>query len=204
MDLAICNRWKILVSNDIKFGKCFCAGLWLVCSQICFLIFFSSVFICESLTPWKEKAMAPHSITLAWKIHGRRSLVGCSPWGLQESDTTEQLHVHFSLSCIGEGNGNPLQYSCLENPRDGGPWWAAVYGVAQSRTWLKRLSSSSSNPLKAAGPRRPCLLVARWIWCLGDPGRTFGERESMMFPSLCQRSITDSGFCRLQPQPGDP
>ena len=65
--------------------------------------------------------MAPHSITLAWKIHGRRSLVGCSPWGLQESDTTEQLHFHFSLSCIGEGNGNPLQCSCLENPRDGGP-----------------------------------------------------------------------------------
>ena len=57
---------------------------------------------------------------------------------------TERLHVHFSLSCIGEGNGNPLQYSCLENPRDGGAWWAAVYGVAQSQTRLKRLSSSSS------------------------------------------------------------
>ena len=56
---------------------------------------------------------------------------------------TEQLHFHFSLSCIGEGNGNPLQCSCLENPRDGGAWWAAVYGVAQSRTRLKRLSSSS-------------------------------------------------------------
>ena len=91
-----------------------------------------------------EKAMAPHSSTLAWKIHGRRSLVGCSPWGHEESDTTERLHFHFLLSCIGEGNGNPLQYSCLENPRDGGAWWAAVYWVAQSRTWLKRLSSSSS------------------------------------------------------------
>ena len=56
---------------------------------------------------------------------------------------TERLRFHFSLSCIGEGNGNPLQYSCLENPRDGGAWWAAVYGVAQSRTRLKRLSSSS-------------------------------------------------------------
>ena len=56
---------------------------------------------------------------------------------------TERLHFHFSLSCIGEGNGNPLQYSCLENPRDGGAWWAAVYGVAQSRTQLKWLSSSS-------------------------------------------------------------
>ena len=77
------------------------------------------------------------------KSHGRRSLVGCSPWGRQESDTTERLHFHFSLSCIGEGNGNPVQRSCLENPRDGGAWWAAVYGVAQSRTRLKRLSSSS-------------------------------------------------------------
>ena len=58
---------------------------------------------------------------------------------------TERLHFHFSLSCIGEGNGNPLQCSCLENPRDGGAWWAAIYGVAQSRTWLTRLSSSSSK-----------------------------------------------------------
>ena len=89
--------------------------------------------------------MAPHSSTLAWKIHGQRSLVGCSPWGHEESDTTKWLHFYFSLSCIGEGNGNPLQYSCLENPRDGGAWWAAVYGVAQSRTRLKRLSSSSSS-----------------------------------------------------------
>ena len=63
--------------------------------------------------------------------------MGCSRWGLEESDTTEQLHFHFSLSCIGEGNGHPLQYSCLENPRDGGAWWAAVYGVAQSQTRLK-------------------------------------------------------------------
>ena len=69
--------------------------------------------------------------------------MGCSPWGHQESDTAERLHSHFSLSCIGEGNGSPLQGSCLENPRDGGAWWAAVYGVAQSRTRLKRLSSSS-------------------------------------------------------------
>ena len=88
--------------------------------------------------------MSPHSSTLAWKLHGQRSLVDCSPWGRGESDTTERLHFHFSLSCIGEGNGNPLQCSCLENPRDGGAWWAAVYGVAQSQTRLKQLSSSSS------------------------------------------------------------
>ena len=89
----------------------------------------------------------PTPVLLPGKSHGRRSLVGCSPWGRKESDRTEQLHFHFSLSCIGEGNGNALQCSCLDNPRDGGAWWAAVYGVAQSRTRLKRLSSSSSNLL---------------------------------------------------------
>ena len=72
------------------------------------------------------------------------ALIGCSPWGCEESDTTEQLHFHFSLSCMGEGNGNPLQCSCLENPRDGEAWWAA-YGVAQSRTRLKQLSGGSSS-----------------------------------------------------------
>ena len=71
--------------------------------------------------------------------------MGCSPWGLEESDTTERLHFHYSLSCIGEGNGNPLQCSCLENPRDGEAWLAAIYGVAQCRTRLKRFSSSSSS-----------------------------------------------------------
>ena len=76
----------------------------------------------------------PTPVLLPGKSHGWRSLVGCSPWGPEESDTTEQLHFHFSLSCIGEGNGNPLQCSCLQNPRDGGAWWAAVSGVAQSRT----------------------------------------------------------------------
>ena len=140
-----------------------------------------------------EKAMAPHSSTLAWRIqwteepgglqsmgslrvshdwvtslslftcmhwrrpwhptpvlspgesHGWRSLVGCSAWGRWESATTERLHFHFSLSCIGEGNDSPLQCSYQENPRDGGAWWAAVYGLAQSWTRLKRLSSSSSR-----------------------------------------------------------
>ena len=72
----------------------------------------------------------PTPVLLPGKSHGQRSLVGCSPWGREESDATEQLHFHFSLSCIGEGNGNPLQCSCLENPRDGRAWWAAVYGVA--------------------------------------------------------------------------
>ena len=94
----------------------------------------------------RRRQWHPTPVLLPGKSHGQRSLVGCSPWGPKESDTTERLHFHFSLSCIGGGNGNPLQYSCLENPRDGGSWWAAVYGVTQSRTRLKRLSSSSSTP----------------------------------------------------------
>ena len=87
---------------------------------------------------------------LPGKSHGWRSLMGCSPWGRYESGTTERLHFHFSLSHIGEGNGNPLQCSCLENPRDGGAWWASVYGVTQSRTQLKRPSSSSSSGKESA------------------------------------------------------
>ena len=93
----------------------------------------------------RRRQWQPTPVLLPGKSHGQRSLVGYSPWGREELDTTERLHFHFSLSCIGEGNGNPLQCSCLENPRDGGAWWAAVYGVAQSRTRLKRLSSSSSG-----------------------------------------------------------
>ena len=93
----------------------------------------------------RRRQWHPTPVLLPGKSQGRRNLVGWSPWGHRESDTTEQLHVHFSLSCTGEGNGNPLQYSCLENPRDGGAWWAAVYGVAQSRTWLKWLSTSTSS-----------------------------------------------------------
>ena len=84
----------------------------------------------------------PTPVLLPGKSHGWRGLVGCSPWGHKESDKTERLHIDFSLSCIGEGNGNPLQCSCLENPRDGGAWWAAVYGVTQNRTRLKPLSST--------------------------------------------------------------
>ena len=71
----------------------------------------------------------PTPVPLPGKSHGWRSLVGCSPWGHYDSETTERFHFHFSLSCIGERNGNPLQCSCLENPRDGGAWWAAFYGV---------------------------------------------------------------------------
>ena len=89
--------------------------------------------------------MAPHSRTFAWKITWMEEPGRLQSMGSLGLDTTEGLHFHFSLSCIGEGNGNPLQCSCLENPRNAGAWWAAVYGVAQSRTRLKRLSSSSSR-----------------------------------------------------------
>ena len=93
---------------------------------------------------WRRQ-WQPTPVLLPGKSHGRRSLEGCSPWGRWESDTTERLHFHFSLSCTGEGNGNPLQCSCLENLRDKRAWWAAVYGVTQSRTRLKWLSSRSSS-----------------------------------------------------------
>ena len=92
-----------------------------------------SLFTCLH---WRRQ-WQPTPVFLPGESQGRASLVGCRLWGRTESDTTERLHFHFSLACIGEGNGNPLQCSCLENPRDGGAWWAAIYGVAQSRTRLK-------------------------------------------------------------------
>ena len=91
----------------------------------------------------RRRQWHPIPVLLPGKSHGWRSLVGCSPWGRYESDTTERLHVHFSLSHIGEENGNTLQCSCLENPRNRGAWWAAIYGVAQSWARLKWLSSSN-------------------------------------------------------------
>ena len=107
-----------------------------------------SPFGFPSSIPWRRQ-WHPTPAHLPGNSHGRRSLVGCSPRGQEESDTAEWLHVHFSFSCTGEGNGNPLQCSCLENPRDGGAWWAAVYGVAQSRTRLKWLNSSRGSSYHA-------------------------------------------------------
>ena len=121
--------------------------------------------------------MAPHSSTLAWKIPWTEEPGRLQSMGRWESDMTERLHFHFSHSYIGEGNGNPLQCSCLENPRDGGAWCAAIYGVAQSRTWLTWLSSSSSSIqgiflTHGSNPHLPC--VPHWqagSWQLGPPGR---------------------------------
>ena len=105
----------------------------------------ASTLLDYNMTAILRRQWRPTPVLLPGKSHGWRSLVGCSPWGHGESDTTERLHFRFSLSCIGEGNGNPFQCSCLENPREGGAWWAAVYGAAQSWTQLKRLSSSSCS-----------------------------------------------------------
>jgi len=90
------------------------------------------------------RSNGPTPVLLPGKSHGWRSLVGFSPWGHKESDTTERLHFHFSLSCIGEGNGNPLQCSCLENPRDGGARWAAISGLHRVRYDWSELPTHSS------------------------------------------------------------
>ena len=129
---------------------CFYIWFWYLYS-LSLSHFFPSLYLlcqtfinCINLFKEQRRRWHPTPVLLPGKSHGQRILVGCSPWGLKELHTTDRLHFYFSLSCIGEGNGNPLQCSCLENPRDRGAWWAAVYGVTQSRTRLKWLSSSSS------------------------------------------------------------
>ena len=163
-------KWtKLSVSGIILSWNCI---LWLVSIMIYYTGLFSllrkteehakygnkSVWIGQSLQFQKSlyflyqptqylwrRQWHPTPVLLPGKSHGWRSLVGCSSWGCWGSDTTEQLHFHFSLSCIGEGNGNPLQCSCLENPRDSRAWWAAVSGVTQSQSRLKWLISSSTQ-----------------------------------------------------------
>ena len=125
-----------------------------------------------------EKAMAPHSSTLSWKIPRMEE-----PGGLQSMGSLRVRHDWAtSFSCIGEGNGNPLQYSCLENPRDRGAWWAAVHGVTQSWTRLKRLSSSNSSRDNGGewilkGCKRNCLGWCKysisWFWWQCLEGRIY-------------------------------
>ena len=111
-----------------------------------------------NLLSWRRQ-WQPTPVFLPGKSHGWRSLVGCSPWGRKESDTTERLHSQFSLSYVGEGNGNPLQCSCLENPRDRGAQWAAVYGVAQCQTRLKRLSTAAAAAIIPYKMEQFCALM---------------------------------------------
>ena len=121
---------------------------------------------------YRRRQWHPTPILLPGKSHGWRSLVGCSPWGLEESDTTERLHFRFSVSCVGKGNGNPLQCSCQKNPRDGGAWWAAIYGIAQSRTRLKQLSGSRGdcNPPGLQDYRKPHGIPQARILEYSSPG----------------------------------
>ena len=133
--------------------------------------------------------MATHSSMLAWKIPWTEEPT-YSPWGHQESDTTERLCFHFSLSCTGERNGNPLQYSCLENSRDRGAWWAAVYGITQSRTRLKRLSSSSTG--------RICL-VSKCI-CGCRQHQALSELNVYLWPALDAYHLQINFFGKICPK----
>ena len=120
---------KFLILATLKYTILFMQTLIIVCNDHYLipelsitpkgkLIFLRIIFLYGFV---QRRQWHPTPVLLPGKSHGQRSLVGCSPWGRKESDTTERLHFHFSLSCIGEGNGNPLQCSCLENPRDGEP-----------------------------------------------------------------------------------
>ena len=140
------SHWSFTVSIVLPFPECHIVGIIQYVAFSEWLLSVSSVYLSFTHAFSRRRQWHPTPVLLPGKSHEWRNLVGCSPWGHEESDTTEQLHFHFSLSSIGAGNGNPLQCSCLENPRDGAAWWAAVYGVAQSWTRLKQLSSSSSMP----------------------------------------------------------
>ena len=134
--------------------------------------------------------MAPHSSTFAWRIPWTEEPGRLQSMGSLESDMTERLHFHFSLSRIGEGNGNPLQCSCLENPRDGGTWWAAVSGVAQCRTRLRRLSSSRF--ITAFLPRSKCLLIS-WLQSSSavilEPKEIKSVTVSIISPTICHEIL---------------
>ena len=145
-------------------------------------------FVMSSM-PTRRRQWHPNPELLPGKSHGWRSLVGCSPWGHEELDMTEQLHFHFSLSCTGEGNGNPLQCSCLENPRDGRAWWAAVCGVAQSRTRLKQLSSSSSNA------HQGCVWQAGVIAIHGAQVRLFTQGPTETLRDFSLHLLTNDSSC---------
>ena len=155
----------------------------MLASRICMAEYIPSSFM------KRRRQWHPTPVLLPGKSHGWRSLVGCSPWGREESDTTERLHFLFSPSCFREGYGNPLQCSCLENPRDGGAWWAAVYGFAQSQTRLKRLSRSSSRLVITFLSRSKLLLIS-WLRSPSavnlEPKKIKSTTVSPVSPSICR------------------
>ena len=150
-EILVWKTWTFILCGWKVITGCW----WLVFILGFSYLRFRPIYLNYVIAEYWRRQWHPTPVLLLGKSHGRRSLVGCSPWGREESDTTKRLHFHFSLSCIGEGHGNPLQCSCLENPRDGGAWWAAVYGVAQSQTQLKQLSNSSSSIAEYT----PCVLL---------------------------------------------
>ena len=156
----------------------------------------------------------PTPVLLPGKPHGHRSLVGCSPWGREESDTTERPHFHFLLSCTGEGNGNPFQCSCLENPRDGGAWWAAVYGSHRvGHDWSDLAAAaadsdieSTENKLVVAGGRaneEGCigslgLADANYYTGNGQTVRSYCAAQGTIFHKLwktiIEKNMKESGY----------
>ena len=166
---------------------------------------FASLNFCSGFL--RRRQWHPTPVLLPGKSHGWRSLEGCSPWGRWRSDMIERLHFHFSLSCIGEGNGNPLQCSFLENPRDGGACWAAVNGVAQSRTRLMWLSSSKVaswcpiSPCSTAypGPYHPfsvscTIFIPLPARALCNTSRVFSPVISSLWSHSAECLVSSSAF----------
>ena len=155
---------------------------------------------CATVSSVRRRQWHPTPVLLPGKPHGWRSLLGCSPWGRKESDTTERLHFHFSLSCIGEGHGNPLQCSCLENPRDGGAWWAAISGVTQSWTWLKQLGSSNSSVI--CDEKRRATIQTSLDQFFKKVDRILFSKETEPVPSTS--GISEISACPPSPAVEDP
>ena len=157
---------------------------------------FRSFLICKWRRQWQ-----PTPVRLPGKSHGWKSLVGYSPWGREELDTTERLHFLFSLLCIGEGNGTPLQYSCLENPMDGGAWQAAVHGVAKSRTWLSNfIFTFHFHALEKAMATHSSVLAWR-IPGTGEPGGLLSmgsHRVRHDWSDLAAAAAADSSCCTAE------
>ena len=175
-------------------GKTIALTRWTFVGKVMSLLF----NVLSRLVIWRRQ-WHPTPVLLPGKFHGWRSLVGCIPWDRWGSDTTERLQFHFSLSCIGEGNGNPLQYSCLENPRDRGAWCTAIYGVAQSQTQLKWLSSSSRLVI-AFLPRSNHLLIS-WLQLpsavLLEPQKIKSLPISLVSPSM-RTGCHDPSFLNVE------